>query len=49
MKVTVISLQFGTLGTVPTNIEKRLDELLIQRGIETVQTTAHSRSVRIVG
>ena len=35
------------LGTVPKNLEKRLDELQIRRRIETIQTTSLLRLVRL--
>ena len=39
MKVTVIPIVVGTLGTVSKNMEKRLDEWEIRRRIKTIQTT----------
>ena len=44
MKVTVIPIVFGALGTVP----KGLEELEITVRIETIQTTALLRSARIL-
>ena len=40
MKVTVIPIIVGALGTVPKNLEKRLDEEEIRERIETIQTIA---------
>ena len=36
------------LGTVPKNIEKKLDELNIKERVETIQTTALIKLVRIL-
>ena len=43
-KVTVIPIVIGALGTVPQNLEKRLDEL----ENETIQTTGQRKSARRV-
>ena len=48
IRVTVISNVVGALGTVPSGFEKRLEKREIRRKIETVQTTAFSRSARIL-
>ena len=38
MRVTVIPIVAGALGTFPKGLEKRLEELEIRRRIETIQT-----------
>ena len=45
--VTVIPFVMGTLGTVPKCLERGLEELKIERRIETIQTIAY-RSARIM-
>ena len=40
MKVTVIPIVIGALGTVPKVFEERLKDLEIRGRIETLQTTA---------
>ena len=45
MKVTVIPIVIGALGTAPKGLERGLEELEIRGRIETVQTTALLRSV----
>ena len=39
LKVKVIPIVVGALGTVPINLEKRLEDLEIRGRIETIQTT----------
>ena len=48
MKMTVISIIYGALGTVPENLAKRLGELEIRGRTESVQTTAQLRLARIL-
>ena len=38
-RVTVISVEVGSLGTVPKGLERRLEESVIRRRIETIKTT----------
>ena len=40
MRVKVIPIVVGALGTVPINLEKRLEDQQIRGRIETIQTTA---------
>ena len=47
MKVKVIPIVVGALGTVPINLEKRLKDMEIRR-IETIQNTALLKSARIL-
>ena len=48
MKVTVIPVVTGGLGTILKKLEKVLDEKGIKGRIEIIQTTAMLRSDRIV-
>ena len=48
MKEIVIAIVVVALGTIPQNQEKRLDELEISGRIETKQTTALQKSIRIL-
>ena len=48
MKVTVIPIVICTLRTLPAGMEKRLEELKIKGRIETIETTALLKSIRIV-
>ena len=47
MKVTVIPIVVGALGTVPKNLKKILNELKTRERIVNVQTTALLKSARI--
>ena len=47
MKVTVIPIVIGVLGTVPKGLESRLEELEIRGRMETIQTTASLESSAI--
>ena len=47
MKVMVISIVTGTLGTVTKGLIKGLEDLEIRGRVETIQTTALSKSTRI--
>ena len=46
--MTVIPIVIGALGTIPENLEKRLDELEIRGRNETIQTTTLLKLVRIL-
>ena len=48
MKVTVIPIVIGTLGTVIKGLIKGLDDLEIRGRVETIQTTALFRSARVL-
>ena len=48
MRVKVIPIVIGALGTIPKGLEKSLDELEIRGRIETIQTTALLRSAGIL-
>ena len=47
MKVTVIPIVVGALGTIPKGLIKRPEELEIRGQVETIQTTALLISTRI--
>ena len=49
MKVTVILIVIGALGTVTKGFIQRLNDLEIRGRVETIQTTALLRSARIPG
>ena len=48
MKVMFIPIIIGALGTVTEGLSKRLDELEIRGGVETIYTTTLLRSTRIL-
>ena len=48
MKVTVIPIVIGTLGTVTKGLVQRLEDLKIRGRLMTIQTTALLRSARIL-
>ena len=48
MKVTVIAVVVGALGTVTKRLVKGLEDLEIKGRVETTQTTAFLRSTRIL-
>ena len=48
MRVKVIPIVVGALGTVPINLDKRQEDLEIGGRIETMQTSALMQSVRIL-
>ena len=48
IKVKFISILFGTFGTVTKGLIKRLEVFEIRGRVETIQTTALLRSVRIL-
>ena len=47
MKIIVIPIVVGTLGTVPKNLEKRIDKLKMRGKFEVIQTTALLKSAWI--
>ena len=48
MKVTIVPIVIGALGTVTKGLLKGLDDLGIGRRVETIQTTALPRTARIL-
>ena len=48
MKLTVIAIIIGTLGTIPKGLVREVDEFEIGKQAETIQTTALLRSARIL-
>ena len=48
MKVTVIPIVIGALGTVTKGLVKGLEDLEIKGRVETIQTTLLLRSARIL-
>ena len=48
MRMTVIPIEVGALGTVAKGLEERLEKLENRRRIETIQTTALLRPARIL-
>ena len=48
MRVKVVSIVIGALGTIPKGLEKSLSKLRIKGRIETIQTTALLKSARII-
>ena len=48
MNMTLITIVIGALATIPKGLVKRLEELEIGGGAETIQTTALLRSSRIL-
>ena len=48
MKVTVIQVVIGTLGTIPKKLVKGLEDSEIWGYVEPIQTTALLKSVRIL-
>ena len=48
MKVTVIPIVIGALGTILKGLIKELEEVEIREQVETIQTTALLRSYRIL-
>ena len=48
MKVTVISIVIGALGTTPKVLVKLLEDLEIRGQMETTQTTTLSKMARIL-
>ena len=48
MKVTVVPIVIGALGTVIKELVKGLEDLRIRGRVESIQTTALLRSARIL-
>ena len=48
MKMTVIPIVVGTLGTIPKGLVKGLEDLQIRTQVETIQTTALLRTTIIL-
>ena len=48
MKVTIVAIVIGALGTVTKGLLKGLEELEVSRRVETIQTTAWLRTARIL-
>ena len=48
MKVTIVPIIFGALGTVTKGLIKGLEDLKIRGQVENIQTTALMRSARIL-
>ena len=48
MKVTIVPIVIGTLGTITKGLLKGLEDLEIGGRVETIQTTALLRTVRIL-
>ena len=48
MKVTIVSIVIGALGTVTKGLLKGLKDLEVGGRVETIQTTALLRSARIL-
>ena len=47
MKVTIIAIVIGAIGTVTKGLLKGLEDLEVGRRVETIQTTALLRTARI--
>ena len=48
MKITIVPIVIGTLGTVTKGLLKNLDDLKVGGRVETIQTTALLRTTRIL-
>ncbi len=48
MKVTITLIEIGGFGTVTKGLLKRLEDLDVGGGVETIQTTALLRTARIL-
>ena len=48
MRMTVVPIVIGALGTIPKGLEKEREELEIRGRLETIQVTAWLRMVRIL-
>ena len=48
MKVTIVPIVIGALGTITKGLLKSLGDLEVGRRVETIQTTALLRTARIV-
>ena len=49
MKVTIVPIVIGALGTVTKGLLKGLEDLEVGGRMETIQTTAMLRTARIMG
>ena len=48
MKVTIIPIEIGALGTVTEGLLKELEDLEVGGRVETIQTTALLKTIRIL-
>ena len=48
MKVTIVSIVIGALGTITKGLLKGLEDFEVGRRVETIQTTALLRTARIL-
>ena len=48
MKVTIVPIMIGVLGTITKGLLKGLEELEVGGRVETIQTTALLRTARIL-
>ena len=48
MKVTIVSIVFGALGTITKGLLKGLEDLEVGGRVETIQTTVLLRTARIL-
>ena len=48
MKVTIVPIVIGALGTITKGLLKGLEDLEVGRWVETIQTTALLRTARIL-
>ena len=48
IKVTIVPIVIGALGTITKGLLKGLEDLEVGRRVETIQTTALLRTVRIL-
>ena len=48
MKVTIVPIVIGALGTISTGLLKGLEDLEVGGRVETIHTTALLRTVRIL-
>ena len=48
MKVTIVPIVIGALGTITKRLSKGLEDLKIGERVETIQTTALLRTTRIL-
>ena len=48
MKVTIVPITIGALGTITKGLLKELEDLEVDGRVETIQTTALLRTARIL-
>ena len=48
MKVTIVPIVIGALGTITKGLLKGFEDLKVVRRVETIQTTALLRTARIL-